>query len=134
MWVGLVICVLGEATRIAAFFTCRSNFTHLVRFRKVPGHTLITNGVYSVLRHPSYTGFFYYTVGGQLMVGNFLSMVGFINALRIFFTERIQAEEYGLVNFFPEYPEYKKRTHIWIPFVKDPPLPVFGNESDEEAD
>lgn len=35
---GLIMMVVGEGLRIAAFFTCRKNFTHLVRYRKVPGH------------------------------------------------------------------------------------------------
>lgn len=30
--------ILGEGLRIAAFFTAKSNFTHLVRYKKDPKH------------------------------------------------------------------------------------------------
>lgn len=82
---GLILAVLGEGLRIAAFFTCKSNFTHIIRYRKSKAHTLITNGVYSFFRHPSYTGYFYFAIGGQLMLGNFISAVAFVAALSNFF-------------------------------------------------
>lgn len=87
---GLVLVVLGEGLRIAAFFTCKSNFTHIVRFKKIKAHTLVTNGVYSFFRHPSYTGYFYFAVGGQLLIGNFISAVFFFVTLSKFFNERIE--------------------------------------------
>ena len=77
--------IFGEGLRITAFFTAKSNFTHLVRYRKHPEHQLITHGVYSFFRHPSYTGFFYYSVASQLFVGNFISAVGFVFVLIKFF-------------------------------------------------
>jgi protein-S-isoprenylcysteine O-methyltransferase len=80
---------VGEGLRIAAFFTCRKNFTHLVRYRKVPGHELVTNGIYSIFRHPSYTGYFYFSVGGQIFLGNVLSSVLFAIVLIKFFRDRI---------------------------------------------
>ena len=89
MWIGLAGAVAGEGLRVVAFFTCRSNFTHLVSFRKEKKHELITNGVYSVFRHPAYTGYFYYCVFSQLFLGNFITMVGFFLALTRFFTQRI---------------------------------------------
>lgn len=81
--------MLGEGLRITAFFTCKSNFTHIVRYKKDKKHTLITNGVYSFFRHPSYTGYFYFSIGGQLMIGNFISAVAFFAALARFFHKRI---------------------------------------------
>jgi len=90
MWIGLAGALAGESLRIAAFFTCKSNFTHLVSFNKKQKHTLVTNGVYSIFRHPAYTGFFYYSVFSQLFLGNFITMLGFILALIHFFTKRIK--------------------------------------------
>lgn len=89
MWPGFVVGVLGETLRIAAFFTCKSNFTHLVRYSKVKGHQLVTNGVYSFFRHPSYTGYFYFVIGGQIFVGNFLSAALSAVTLYRFFKDRI---------------------------------------------
>ncbi len=106
--------------RIAAFFTCRSNFTHLVRYRKHTSHQLITHGVYSFFRHPSYTGYFYFAVSSQLFLGNWISSVAFFIVLVKFFNERIDDEEFMLASFFEKYLYYKKRTHVLIPFVKTP--------------
>ena len=70
---------------MAAFFTAKSNFTHLVRYRKHAKHELVTHGVYSFLRHPSYTGYFYFAVAGQIFLGNWISAIGFFIVLSKFF-------------------------------------------------
>ncbi len=89
---GLLIAAVGESLRVAAFFTCRHNFTHLVRYRKVPDHKLVTNGVYSIFRHPSYTGYFYFSIGGQILLGNIVSFFSFAYVLSKFFKDRIYDE------------------------------------------
>lgn len=89
MLLALVIACSGEALRIIAFFTCKSNFTHLVSYRKSRNHELVTNGVYSVFRHPAYTGYYYFSVFGQIFLGNILSSVLFAIVLTKFFTDRI---------------------------------------------
>lgn len=81
----MVGAILGEGLRILAFFTCKSNFTHLVRFTRVKEHKLITIGVYSVFRHPSYTGYFYFSVFSQILIGNIVSSVLFFVVLSRFF-------------------------------------------------
>ena len=134
MWVGLLGAVAGEGLRVVAFFTCRSNFTHIVSFNKAQKHTLVTNGVYSFFRHPAYTGYFYYCVFSQLFLGNFISMLGFIFTLIHFFTRRIEFEEEALIRFFKEYPDYKKRTRIMIPFVKDPQFEHYRRAAEVDSD
>jgi protein-S-isoprenylcysteine O-methyltransferase len=89
MFSALVIACSGEALRIIAFFTCKSNFTHLVSYRKSKSHELVTEGVYSVFRHPAYTGYFYFSVFGQIFLGNILSSILFAITLNKFFTDRI---------------------------------------------
>lgn len=93
MLVALIISSLGEFLRIAAFFTCKTNFTHVVKFRKERSHQLITHGIYSFFRHPSYTGYFYFSVFSQIFLGNILSSVLFFAALAKFFNDRIDFEE-----------------------------------------
>lgn len=91
-WPCLVVAVCGLVLRICAFFTAKSNFTHLVSFEKVDKHRLVTHGVYAMFRHPSYTGFYYYAVFGQIFVGNWVSAVLTASTLTRFFTDRIEAE------------------------------------------
>jgi protein-S-isoprenylcysteine O-methyltransferase len=36
--------------------SCGSNFSHTIMEEKDEEHKLVTNGIYSILRHPSYFG------------------------------------------------------------------------------
>lgn len=85
MYPALLISLLAMVLRILAFFTAKSNFTHKVSYNKKMSHTLVTHGVYSIFRHPSYTGFYYYTIGTMVLIGNFVSAVLFGFMLSVFF-------------------------------------------------
>jgi len=65
-YVGLALCTVGEVVRKAAIWTARDNFTHLVQQEKTQTHLLVTQGVYSWFRHPSYVGWFYWCIGTQV--------------------------------------------------------------------
>lgn len=122
-WIGILLVVGGETLRKAAMFTAASNFTHLVQYRKRPEHVLVTRGVYSVFRHPSYVGWFYWSIGTQLVLCNPICLVGYVIAMWLFFSGRIYEEEQMLVQFFGEqYIQYKKEVGTGIPFVKGFPL------------
>jgi protein-S-isoprenylcysteine O-methyltransferase len=66
--VGLTLCVAGEVFRKGAMLKAWENFTHLVREKKVEGHRLVTTGLYSLCRHPSYAGWFWWSIGTQVSV------------------------------------------------------------------
>ncbi|MEJ1287787.1 isoprenylcysteine carboxyl methyltransferase [Cricetulus griseus] len=63
---GLLMVVFGECLRKAAMFTAGSNFNHVVQSEKSDTHTLVTSGVYAWFRHPSYVGWFYWSIGTQV--------------------------------------------------------------------
>ena len=63
---GLLMVVFGECLRKAAMFTAASNFNHVVQSEKSDTHTLVTSGVYAWFRHPSYVGWFYWSIGTQV--------------------------------------------------------------------
>ena len=65
---GLVLVIAGEIIRKASMFTAKTNFNHYVQYVKQQGHELVTTGVYSFCRHPSYVGWFLWSIGTQ--VGN----------------------------------------------------------------
>ena len=68
------------------------NFSHIVRDRKKEGHVLVTDGIYSWLRHPSYFGFFWWGLGSQMVLGNRMCLVGYALVLWRFFRLRIRSE------------------------------------------
>lgn len=65
-YTGLGLCCSGELLRKCAMLTAGSNFHHLVRVKREEDHRLVTTGVYSVCRHPSYAGWFLWSVGTQV--------------------------------------------------------------------
>ncbi len=60
----------GLLLRFAAEVKLGTDFTYIIRKEKVGTHELVTNGIYSVFRHPSYTGWFYYCVGREILLMN----------------------------------------------------------------
>ncbi|KAI8894424.1 Isoprenylcysteine carboxyl methyltransferase family-domain-containing protein [Globomyces pollinis-pini] len=119
IYFGLFMVVSGQIMRSTAMITAQSNFTHLVADSKRESHQLVTHGIYSIFRHPSYTGFFYWGIGMQVMLANPICFFLYWYALYTFFSERIETEEQYLIEFFgSEYVEYRKRSLVLIPMIK----------------
>ena len=124
--VGLLVIISSQILRSAAMATAGESFHHIIQ--KHPSlrssdarssHVLITHGIYRYLRHPSYVGFYYWSIGTQLLLGNFFSTAAFAAASWMFFARRIPYEEGTLYQAYPEqYPEYAARTWVGIPFIK----------------
>jgi protein-S-isoprenylcysteine O-methyltransferase len=81
---------MGQTFRSLAMIHASSNFSHQIAYLKGPKHTLVTSGVYALVRHPSYFGFFWWAVGLQVFLANPVSTVIFIAVLWKFFSDRIQ--------------------------------------------
>jgi protein-S-isoprenylcysteine O-methyltransferase len=117
-WVGLALCVAGEALRKAAMFHAGRNFNHIVQSDKKADHLLVTSGVFSWMRHPSYVGWFYWSVGTQLVLGNPICSVAYAIVSWQFFAGRIYIEEYNLLQFFgDDYVNYQRHVSTGLPFI-----------------
>ena len=111
--------VFGQSVRSLAEFTAGSNFTHLVAVQQRKEHRLITHGIYSISRHPSYCGYFYWAIGTQILLGNPLCSIAYGFVTWKFFSDRIEYEEYYLMQFFGnDYARYKAKTSVGIPFIR----------------
>lgn len=118
MVLGLALVFIGQGFRTGAMVEAGSNFSHLIQVKKTKSHQLVTSGLYKYVRHPSYFGWFWWSIGTQLLMFNPICLVGYAIAAWKFFESRIPYEERKLVEFFPqEYPAYRKRTPIGIPFI-----------------
>jgi protein-S-isoprenylcysteine O-methyltransferase Ste14 len=112
-WLGVVLFAAGGALRLWPVFVLGRRFSGLVAIQ--PGHTLVTSGVYGVIRHPSYLGLLVNSLGWVLA---FRSAVGvLLTALMIPpIVARIRAEEALLrAQFDEEYGAYCARTSRLIP-------------------
>ncbi|KAE9586108.1 putative protein-S-isoprenylcysteine O-methyltransferase [Lupinus albus] len=115
---GLALIVIGEIIRKVAIITAGKSFTHLIRVYHDEHHQLITHGIYRFVRHPGYCGFFIWSVGTQIMLGNPISTIAFAAVVWNFFAKRIPYEEYFLRQFFgAQYEEYAKQVVSGVPFV-----------------
>lgn len=67
---GLLLCIFGEILRKLAMCTAKHNFNHYVQSEKSDNHQLVTHGVYNLCRHPSYVGWFYWSLGTQVRIAS----------------------------------------------------------------
>lgn len=117
--VGILMCVAGEVLRKLAIITASTSFNHIVQYHKSEDHVLVTHGVYRFMRHPSYAGWFWWSIGTQIILANPICLVLYAIVSWKFFQERILIEEVTLVNFFLEqYLDYQRTTPTGVPFVK----------------
>lgn len=93
-------------------------FSFQVQCEKATDHVLVTHGVYSWFRHPSYVGWFYWSIGTQLVLLNPVCVVAYAVASWFFFRERVAIEEIMLLNFFgQQYCVYQQKVGTGLPFI-----------------
>jgi len=112
-WLGVVFFAAGGALRLWPVFVLGPRFSRLVAIQ--PGHTLVTGGVYGVIRHPSYLGLLVNALGWGLAFRAGVSVL--LTVLMIPpLLARIRAEERLLrTQFGDEYNAYCARTAQLIP-------------------
>ncbi|KAK6639898.1 hypothetical protein RUM43_008173 [Polyplax serrata] len=116
---GFLLCVIGEIFRKTAMITGSTNFDHIVQTEKNTKHELVTHGIYSLCRHPSYVGWFYWAIGTQVLLLNPLCTVCYTIVSWQFFNVRIHHEEHTLLYFFGrDYLDYQKRVGTGLPGIK----------------
>lgn len=116
--VGALLVVCAQGIRTWAMVTCGESFNHLIQTSKKDNHVLVTHGVYKYLRHPSYVGFYYWSIATQMVLNNWFSTILFAVASLMFFRRRIPYEEESLLEHFPdEYEAYARTTFVGIPFI-----------------
>ena len=114
-WLGIALYVVGGALRLWPVFVLGHRFSGLVAIQ--PGHQLVTEGIYGVIRHPSYLGLLVNSLGWGLA---FRSGVGVLLMVVLvpLLVQRIRAEEALLrAHFGDEYEAYRGRTSRLIPGV-----------------
>jgi len=114
-WIGVGLFIAGGALRLWPVCVLGDRFSGLVAIQ--PGHTLVTSGIYSVVRHPSYLGLLTNALGWSLA---FRSGIGVLLAAAMVLPllARIHAEERLLQSQFgAEYDAYRARTSRLIPGV-----------------
>ncbi|PAV66033.1 hypothetical protein WR25_19451, partial [Diploscapter pachys] len=117
--VGVFLVLVGECLRKLAMLHAGSGFTHRLAQTKRPDHRLTTTGVYALIRHPGYSGWFLWSVSTQLVLCNPICIFAYAYVSWLFFEERILDEEKDLLRFFgQQYADYQRKVWVGLPFIK----------------
>jgi protein-S-isoprenylcysteine O-methyltransferase Ste14 len=81
-------------------------------------HTLVTTGVYSLVRHPMYTGFWLMALGQALLLPNWVAGPAGLVGFGVLFFGRVGREEEMMISAFgDDYRAYMRRTARVVPWI-----------------
>lgn len=113
---GLVMILGGTALRVWSIRTLGKFFTATVQTQT--NQRIVKTGAYSVVRHPSYLGFYLAILGNAIFLHAYVGVM--ITAVVMFaaYYYRIKVEEETLVKEFgEEYRTYQQQTKKLFPFL-----------------
>lgn len=114
---GFALLLLGFLISLSARISLGANWAHGAEYQIVKKQELITNGIYSVIRHPIYTGLFVAMVGLEILAYSYLVIP--VGILFIFGAYKQAKKEEDLLtkHFGSKYKNYMKTTKMFPPFV-----------------
>lgn len=114
--IALALMWAGIALRQWCFSTLGRYFTFTVMTS--PDQRVVTEGPYSVLRHPSYSAILLILTGIGLTYGSWLSLAAIVGGSAVGFVYRIRVEEAALSQALgAAYTDYARTRKRIIPFV-----------------
>lgn len=115
-YIGLGLTVVGMLLRFYAIWSLGKYFTVDVTITE--GHRVKRDGIYSVIRHPSYTGMLISFVGFGLTLNTYAGLAAIVILVGASVLYRIRIEEEVLIESFGnEYRDYMKHTSRLIPWI-----------------
>jgi protein-S-isoprenylcysteine O-methyltransferase Ste14 len=111
---GAALCLTGLAFVTSGSMGLGPNLSPFPK----PRHDgrLVREGIFSLVRHPIYSGFIFLTLGWSLVWSSLAALIGAL-ILLAFFDVKARREERWLETTFAEYAEYRRRVRKFIPFV-----------------
>jgi protein-S-isoprenylcysteine O-methyltransferase Ste14 len=115
-WLGAAVFAAALALFLATHRQLGRNWSQTLELRE--GHTLVTHGVYRLVRHPMYSAFFLWALAQLLLLQNWIAgPAGFIG-FGILYAFRVGREEAMMrAAFGQHYADYEARTKRIIPFI-----------------
>jgi protein-S-isoprenylcysteine O-methyltransferase Ste14 len=113
-WSGLLFILLGLLIRWTAIISLGKNFTVNVAIREK--HQIYRQGLYRIIRHPSYLGSLVSFLGLGLALSNWISLGILLLFITWAFIKRMNLEEQVLIQTFgKEYEDYCRSSSRLIP-------------------
>lgn len=113
-WVGVLLIILALIVFWRAHADLKTNWSPSLEIREK--HELITNGIYSIIRHPMYASQWILVIAQPLLLQNWLA--GWLNLIIFifFYSLRVRAEEKMMIETFGEqYRAYMQKTGAVFP-------------------
>ena len=115
--IGLAIYIIGMLF-VMASMNANEFAETTVNIQEERGQKVIDTGIYSMVRHPMYTGFIFFITGVNVWLGTYLSLFLSLIFLAIALRSRINVEEKTLVNDLEGYEDYCKKVRArLIPYL-----------------
>lgn len=113
---GVVFVVAGAIINIWGRMQLKSNWSNQIKIYE--DHTLVTTGVYALVRHPLYASIILMLFGGSLVYSNYGSAILTAVVFIPFMHYRAKQEEVLLEQMFINYAEYKRKTGMFFPKIR----------------
>ncbi len=113
-WLGAILSFVGIAFAVWARYHLGKNWGMPMSVKDHP--ELVTTGPYRYVRHPIYTGVILSAIGTALVVGDWWICILALMCIYFIFSA-LQEEKLMAAEFPNQYPEYKKRSKMLIPFI-----------------
>lgn len=113
---GTVILVLSLWLFWRSHHDLGKNWSSTLQIRE--GHTLTTNGVYQIVRHPMYTSVLFLCIAQTLLLPNWIAGLSGLIGFSIAYATRVEQEEQMLLDSFgDQYEAYRQCTKRLIPYL-----------------
>lgn len=113
--IGTLAIVSGCFINITGRFNLGSNWANHIKI--YDEHTLVQKGMYKIVRHPLYASIMLMFYGACLVYRNILCFFAVTFIFIPFMYYRAKQEETLLIQAFPEYKDYKRRTGMFFPKI-----------------
>jgi protein-S-isoprenylcysteine O-methyltransferase Ste14 len=111
---GVLLLLLGGALAVAGVLNLGRNLSPLPHPKA--GAALVETGLYSLVRHPIYSGLIAGCLGWALVHNSLITLLLAV-AVFVFFDVKARREERALSQHFPAYARYRQRVRRFIPFI-----------------
>jgi protein-S-isoprenylcysteine O-methyltransferase Ste14 len=111
--IGSILIVLGCYVNVMGRFSLKQNWANQVTIYH--NHTLVTTGMYRLVRHPLYASIIWMLIGGCFVYASYIALFAVLLIFIPMMHYRAEQEEKLLQSEFPEYSAYKNKVPMFFP-------------------